>query len=332
MFRLCASLILGLSCANLAIAESIDINIEDKGDHFVFWSKYGIPNATLSSDGSLVAVAKLPIGNFVRIISLEKKEEICSCFGGMRVTTFTFSPDGKRLILAYESFDQTETKIDTYDIKSKEVVRSLSLPVDQWVSHIVVSDDNTKMGAFVSGKKRSGMVFYDFDQEEDEIFTGDGTSSVVFINKNKQMITGSGTSILISNLDFNFSDKGKLTTHGGSVNSLQLTPDAKRLIVGTCRTKVSAIQIEENKLVTMKANKSMLESVGVYSSERVVTGGTDGKVRIWDVKTGEQVGSFDALSKMITVLHCAPNKLILTIGEDRVVRIWKGDKIKALGK
>src|SRR5829696_6594115 len=67
-------------------------------------------------------------------------------------------------------------------------------------------------------------------------------------------------------------------------------------------------------------------------SERIAAGHTDGRVTVWNVKTGEMVHSLEAHSKRVkTVQFIAPGDRLLTIGDDQNARLWSTVDWKEVG-
>ena len=69
------------------------------------------------------------------------------------------------------------------------------------------------------------------------------------------------------------------------------------------------------------------------SGERLVTGGDDGTVRIWDANSGKELRHFANGSKGVTAIAATPDgKQIVTGGSDGVLRVWAMPREKPVTK
>jgi WD40 repeat protein len=67
-------------------------------------------------------------------------------------------------------------------------------------------------------------------------------------------------------------------------------------------------------------------------SERIAVGHTDGRVTVWNVKTGEMAHSLEAHSKTVkAVQFIGQGERLLTIGDDKRARLWSTVDWKEVG-
>ena len=87
---------------------------------------------------------------------------------------------------------------------------------------------------------------------------------------------------------------------------------------------------EELRRISLPAKATVL----AYSpdSERIAVGHPDGRVSVWNVKTGEMVHSLEAHSKTVkTVQFIGQGDRLITIGDDKRARLWSTADWKEVG-
>ncbi len=70
------------------------------------------------------------------------------------------------------------------------------------------------------------------------------------------------------------------------------------------------------------------------NDKRIVSGGRDGKIKIWDIKTSNNIKTIQAHKNYVSlVCYSSDSKIILSGGADNTVKIWDaqtGNNIKTL--
>lgn len=111
----------------------------------------------------------------------------------------------------------------------------------------------------------------------------------------------------------------------GSVESVRLFPDGKRVVIGLTSGEVAVREIATAAvLVKLPAHRAPLNCVDVSPDGRVVaTAGEDGRCLLSDAATGQPlVPVIEADDEFVSVRFSHDGKWIVTASHDRTARIW----------
>jgi WD40 repeat protein/uncharacterized caspase-like protein len=113
---------------------------------------------------------------------------------------------------------------------------------------------------------------------------------------------------------------------GAKVRTVAVSPTGKEIATGSDDGLIRIWDASSFKLIrALKGHTGAVYSVDYWSDGTLLaSAGWDGKVRVWDVKTGTESYTFDASVKQFSVAFSpqAPLKYLASAGEDGYVRIW----------
>jgi WD40 repeat protein len=96
---------------------------------------------------------------------------------------------------------------------------------------------------------------------------------------------------------------------------------------------LNRIDITNVKKQTLTGHNSVVNSVAVLPNGDIVTGSSDNTVKIWDLKTGNEIKTLIGHNGAIRSVAVLPNGDIVTGSKDNTVKIWDiktGNEIKTL--
>ncbi len=117
-----------------------------------------------------------------------------------------------------------------------------------------------------------------------------------------------------------------LDINGGCWGML-FTPDSRRLVTTTSAGQFTVWSVPDGKRVfePVQLPTTIQPAEISRDGELVVTGSTDGFVRLWDVSTGQILREMQHGSEINSVAFSPNRQLIASAGEDQITRIWALD-------
>ncbi|KAI9803241.1 MAG: hypothetical protein M1825_002032 [Sarcosagium campestre] len=118
-----------------------------------------------------------------------------------------------------------------------------------------------------------------------------------------------------------------LEGHGGSVWAV-LAWDEKTIITGCADQFIRIFDVTGRLLQTIEGNKDVIRALcrvpaGHPSGAQFASASNDGIIRLWTLQ-GRQVGELHGHDSFIYALGSLPSGELISSGEDRTLRIWKG--------
>ena len=113
-----------------------------------------------------------------------------------------------------------------------------------------------------------------------------------------------------------------------SVDQARFTPDGRHLVADRALDSGGDVwDVATGEQVTPAASATSFVSLVVTADgRRAVTGGADGLVEVWDLGSGDRVGSLRGHTSPVISIHLGPDDARLaTLDLDGVVRVWAFD-------
>jgi serine/threonine protein kinase len=117
----------------------------------------------------------------------------------------------------------------------------------------------------------------------------------------------------------------RYTGHASSVSSVAFSPDASRILSGSCDGTLRLWDRETGKEATcLRGHESFVMSVAFDPTGRyALSGSYDGTVRLWDLDAGAQRKRFEGhRSHVLAVAFSPDGHLAASGGLDRAIRVW----------
>ena len=250
--------------------------------------------------------------------------------GKAPVTEIAYSPDGRRIAAA------THKDIWMYDARSGAALKLLTGHTDSVLTVAFSPSGNTLASGGADGtvrgwNVRSGTLF--------ETITAHGRSvrSVRF-SPDGSTLASAGADKLIRLWDvWNGELRRTFVGHLESVDTVAFSPDGLTLASGSRDGAVMLWDVQTGKKIhTLEGHEGPVRSVAfspdgltLASAERPnsVSSGLsrDGKIKLWDTRTGEQVRTLEGHSHTVGCVAFSPDGLTLASGGgwyDDTIRLW----------
>ncbi|MDA1050235.1 MAG: hypothetical protein O3C40_07115 [Planctomycetota bacterium] len=108
------------------------------------------------------------------------------------------------------------------------------------------------------------------------------------------------------------------------VKSIAVSPDGKWLAMAEESGKLRLFELPTGSLArTIEAHAGGATSVAFSTdSSKLVSGGQDQSLRVWNVVDGQSAGSIATPAVVNAVVYAAENSQIATAGADNIIRVW----------
>ncbi len=121
------------------------------------------------------------------------------------------------------------------------------------------------------------------------------------------------------------SPDGALVITGGADGMIRIWPTAPAGSGATSKTPTGTKSpLVAKPLREWKANDRAVTTLALApAGDKLVSGGADGSVRIWQLSTGKQLASFDQGGPVTAVAVRPDGQMLASTGTNRVARLWK---------
>jgi hypothetical protein len=193
-----------------------------------------------------------------------------------------FSPDGKRLAAC-----GSDRSIRIYDATDWKELHAIEDHAD-WVMSIAWSPDGSRLAS--AGRDKTSKVFDTAKGEALGTFNGHGeiVYGVAFLPDGKQVATsGADKQVRVWNIE-DSKEVRKIGGFGGDVLQLTATTDGRLFTAGADKTPRVHQSGDGKEVQKFTGHNDWVYSLDFHpASNRLVTGGYDGEVRVWNVENGE---------------------------------------------
>jgi WD40 repeat protein len=243
-----------------------------------------------------------------------------------KVFGMAISPDGKRIASCSE-----DITIKVWDAVTGAELMTLR-GHSSWIWSVAFSPDGKRL---VSGSSDKTIKVWDLSTGN-ELMTIRGhermIGSVSFSPDGRRIVSGSKDWTLEEepwNQTIKVWDAATgaelmtLPGHYDFVNSIDISPDGKRIISGSRDIKVWDAATGEE-IMTLRGHKLVVAEVAFSpDGKRIVSGSNDGTIKVWDVSTGAELmilrGHDDGVS---SVAFSPDGKRIISSSKDKTIKVW----------
>jgi WD40 repeat protein len=117
-------------------------------------------------------------------------------------------------------------------------------------------------------------------------------------------------------------DRLRTTMHtGGRVTVAAFDPSANRVLVASTDGEVRLYRRGSTRAIRVFRHGAPVQAA-VLGGRLLLSGGTDGKVRIWDARSGKLLHTLDAHGPVRTLVFGLHRSVLLTVAQNGTVRLW----------
>ncbi len=272
---------------------------------------------SLSPDGSKVAIGNV----FPRVYDLATGKEVSKFLprqnGGVLMTPVAFLPDNKRVMFA---FGGESGAAGIGDAMTGQALFYLSKPPDvQYASSLAVTPDGKR--ALVGHNHRLGYWDLDKRQEIKSWPIKGIVSEINFLPDGKSAITGDEDGfVTVWDLDtFNTIFRHH---HSSAVKSLAVSSDGVVCAVG-CSSTIVLFNLQKKQAETFISNKLFSGAVSFAQDGKLLIGGDDGRITVWDPDQKKSVGTWNGHGASVTRIAADAKENIAVSGDaSGTVLVW----------
>ncbi|KAJ1491397.1 quinon protein alcohol dehydrogenase-like superfamily [Baffinella frigidus] len=200
---------------------------------------------------------------------------------GDDVTSVAVSPDGKRF-----ASGSNDTLVKIWAADSGAEGRTLAGHTTE-VSMVAFSSDGTRV---FSGTREGVVKIWDTETGAEVLTLMGSQTTGVFKTNGTHVVCGSDSGLVRIWSAETGAQVCTVTTHGGEVTSVDISPDGKRVVSATEDGLVTIWDTETGAGVLTPGHKDFVISVAFSPDGKlVISGSFDGVVKIWDAATGAEV-------------------------------------------
>jgi WD40 repeat protein len=244
-------------------------------------------------------------------------------------TSLSFGPDGKRLASASKPTMrgvEVPPEVTLWELASNAfVLRGQTAAV----SCLAVSSDGTLAA---SGSEDGSVKVWDLRRWQEILtFSGhkDAVTSVAFTRDGSQITSTSGTNKVLWT-----ARTGKIVRDGPGKeppsDRVAVTPEGTRRATADTDGKVRILVSGWKEPLVVQADRVRTHALAFSpSGERLLTGGTDQDVKVWDTATGAEILRLRGHTGTVTSLVLSPDgQRLVSAGQDRTIRVWEATPVE----
>jgi WD40 repeat protein len=124
--------------------------------------------------------------------------------------------------------------------------------------------------------------------------------------------------------DVKTGNSGHTLAHPRFVTAVAFSPDGKAVAGSDGSEVVRVWGVDRGeRIVSLRGNERGHRTVVFLSNRVVAVGGSDGKVRLWDVPTGKPQGTLNGHTAEVYSVACSPDgKTLASVSQDETLRLW----------
>lgn len=168
---------------------------------------------------------------------------------------------------------------------------------------------------FETGKELEALVL--------AIRTGKNLKTLVRNNRRLQNYPATSPLLVLQKMLENIHQQNQLNGHQRGVNSVDFSPDGKRIITASDDGTARLWDLSGKQLVEFKGHQKPIRSVSFsLDGQHIATASADGTARLWDLN-GKQLVEFKEHQGEVNSVSISPDgKHLATAGDDGTTRLW----------
>jgi WD40 repeat protein len=289
-------------------------------------------SVAVSPDGQQLASASND--RTLKLWEVATGKELRTFKGQHFVTCVAFSPDGKRLASGGDTLKLWEIAGGNLDCRTLQghtgQVSSVALSSDGQRLASGATDKMVKLWEVASGKELRSLQGHT-----------SAVNSVAFSPNGRRLASASEDRTVKLWEVATGKVLRTLQGHTRGVHSLAFSPDGQRLASADCGVQtVSIWDLDTGKVLhtlkdptpSVRSHLQPFEGVAFSpDGQRLAAAGVDGKIRIWEVVTGQQLlSAAERTSPVRSIVFSPDGQRLASAGNDQVVMIWDAATLKKL--
>ncbi|HEX6719582.1 MAG TPA: caspase family protein [Pyrinomonadaceae bacterium] len=152
-----------------------------------------------------------------------------------------------------------------------------------------------------------------------------GYATTIAFSPDSRLLASGGTSGEIKIWDVSSNQLAfNLPSQAQSINRVAFSPDSKFLAAAGMDQRVQIWDLDTKQSRVLTGHTDEITSLVFLAGGKLVSGGRDTTIRLWDVKTGETIASLDNIGAEVNALAVSADSSILAAANaDNTIRLWQ---------